>query len=589
MTEKTLAKNYELAKAEADRVDERIIATLSSGYSFRVEAGAGSGKTYSLNKAIEWIQANKWNEYKRKKQNVACITYTNAAVDVIAERLSPDSFIVPSTIHSFAWNAIKQFQSALLHIIKEDVSFQPDEGDFYDVTEVQYTLGHRYKENGILYLFHDDVLKLFCVLLDNAKFRRIFADKYPLILIDEYQDSYKPIIDRFINYFISKRERPQFGFFGDAWQTIYQSNKACGLVQHENIAEIKKSSNFRSAPRIVEFLNSIRPDLPQKSAIDDYEGEVVAVTCDDYTGVRRTDRSFKNDLPAQEIKERLETLAETVKANTPADEKLKVLMITHKVLAAQQGYEQLLDILADGLRDKQDLFLLFFMNTVEPVFKALCESNMQLLFDTIGVKRYPITKKAEKIGWNDLKLELEIARTKKAIDVLDVVINSCLIPTPPQVEGYVRLYHDAPDTVYSSTTIEAFLEIDYSQFLSAIDFLYPEADYSTEHGVKGEEYDNVVFVISKGWNQYQFETYAPMINGTVSIPAGKEASFERNRNLFYVCSSRPKKRLILFVTVPVDDLFGRFLTSLVGNNNIYDYSSFIAKWRAVGQKNVDDQ
>ena len=584
MTEKTLAKNYELAKAEADRVDERIIATLSSGYSFRVEAGAGSGKTYSLNKAIEWIQANKWNEYKRKKQNVACITYTNAAVDVIAERLSPDSFIVPSTIHSFAWNAIKQFQSALLHIIKEDVSFQPDEGDFYDVTEVQYTLGHRYKENGILYLFHDDVLKLFCILLDNAKFRRIFADKYPLILIDEYQDSYKPIIDRFISYFISKRERPQFGFFGDAWQTIYQSNKACGLVQHENIAEIKKSSNFRSAPRIVEFLNSIRPDLPQKSAIDDYEGEVVAVTCDDYTGERRTDRSFKNDLPAKEIKERLETLVETVKANTPADEKLKVLMITHKVLAAQQGYEQLLDILADGLRDKQDLFLLFFMNTVEPVFKALCESNMQLLFDTIGVKRYPITKKAEKTGWNNLKLELEIARMKKAIDVLDVVINSSLIPTPPQVEGYVRLYHDAPDTVYSSTTIEAFLEIDYSQFLSAIDFLYPEADYSTEHGVKGEEYDNVVFVISKGWNQYQFETYAPMINGTVSIPAGKEASFERNRNLFYVCSSRPKKRLILFVTVPVDDLFGRFLTSLVGNNNIYDYSSFRAKWRAVGQK-----
>lgn len=37
------------------------------------------------------------------------------------------------------------------------------------------------------------------------------------------------------------------------------------------------------------------------------------------------------------------------------------------------------------------------------------------------------------------------------------------------------------------------------------DFLHPEAQYSTEHGVKGEEYDNVIFVISKGWNQYQFE------------------------------------------------------------------------------------
>lgn len=582
MNEKAFGRNYEIAKAEADEVDKQIIVTLSGGNSFRVEAGAGSGKTYSLNKTIEWIQSNKWNDYKRKKQTVACITYTNAAVDVIAERLSPDSFIVPSTIHSFAWNAIKPFQSTLLQIIKEDESFQPDEGDFCEVTEVQYTLGHRYKENGTLFLYHEDVLKLFCVFLDNAKFRRILADKYPLILIDEYQDSYKPIIDRFVSYFISEKRPPQFGFFGDAWQTIYQSNKACGLIEHDQIVEIKKSSNFRSAPRIVEFLNGIRPDLPQKSAIDDYEGEVVAVTCDDYSGERRTDRSFKNDLPAQEIKERLENLIDAVKASTPSDEKLKVLMITHKVLAAQQGYEQLLDILADGLRDKQDPFLLFFMNTVEPVYKALCTSDMQLLFDTIGVKRYPITKKAEKAEWNDLKKNLEKARTKKAIDVLDVVINSSLIPTAPQIEGYIRLYYDAPNTIYSSTTIQAFFEIDYSQFLSAIDFLYPEADYSTEHGVKGEEYDNVVFVISKGWNQYQFEIYAPMIDGTIPVPVGKEASFERNRNLFYVCCSRPKKRLILLITVPIDANFRSFLSTFVGTDNIYDYPSYINRIKSHG-------
>lgn len=109
--------NYEIAKAEADKVDEQIIAALKAGRSFRVEAGAGSGKTYSLNRVIEWIQANKWKDYRRKKQNVICITYTNAAVDVIAERLSQDSFILPSTIHSFAWSAIKQYQSTLMSIM----------------------------------------------------------------------------------------------------------------------------------------------------------------------------------------------------------------------------------------------------------------------------------------------------------------------------------------------------------------------------------------------------------------------------------------------------------------------------------------
>ena len=113
--------------------------------------------------------------------------------------------------------------------------------------------------------------------------------------------------------------------------------------------------------------------------------------------------------------------------------------------------------------------------------------------------------------------------------------------------------------------------------LAAIDFLYPEAVFSTEHGVKGEEYDNVVFVISKGWNQYQFETYAPMITGHSSIPKGKEASFERNRNLFYVCCSRPRKRLFFFVTVPMEPTFKTFLAFLVGKDGIYTYQQFIGE------------
>ena len=77
MNEECIGVNYNLAKAEADKIDARIIEALKSGHSFRVEAGAGSGKTYSLNRVIEWIQANKWSDYNQKKQNVICITYTS--------------------------------------------------------------------------------------------------------------------------------------------------------------------------------------------------------------------------------------------------------------------------------------------------------------------------------------------------------------------------------------------------------------------------------------------------------------------------------------------------------------------------------
>ena len=571
-----MSSNYDLAKTEADKIDAQIIETLKSGHSFRVEAGAGSGKTYSLNRVIEWIQANKWSDYSRKKQNVVCITYTNVAVDVIAERLAKDSFILPSTIHSFVWNAIKQYQKFLIDTVTTNEEYLADDGDFNQVTEVTYTLGHRYKENGIQYLYHDDVLKLFCALLDNTKFRRVFANKYPLILIDVYQDTYKPIIDRFIGHFIEKETGPQFGFFGDAWQTIYQSNKACGKIENDKIEVIKKGSNFRSAPRIVRLLNELRPALPQKSAIDAFDGEVFAITCDDFSGVRRTERNFKNDLPADELKERLNNIRQKIKEATPNDEDLKVLMITHKVLASQQGYEKLLDILDDGLRDKEDPFLIFFTDTVEPIYHALATSNTQLLFDTLGIKRYPITKKSEKAEWKNLYNQLTNARTQKASDVLETIIHSRLIPIPPNVDNWYKIYEDAPETLYASeTSVQQFLSIEYAQFIAVRDFLYPNAQFSTEHGVKGEEYDNVVFVISKGWNQYQFETYAPMITGKAPIPKDKETAYERNRNLFYVCCSRPKKRLLFFVTVPIEATFRAFLKDLVGKDNILTYHQFM--------------
>lgn len=159
-----------------------------------------------------------------------------------------------------------------------------------------------------------------------------------------------------------------------------------------------------------------------------------------------------------------------------------------------------------------------------------------------------------------------------------------LIPFPPKLDGWYHLYRNAPGTIYSSNaSIQAFLELDYTQFISAIEFLYPEALFSTEHGVKGEEYDNVIFVISRGWNMYQFETYAPMITGKASIPSGKQISFERNRNLFYVCCSRPRKRLFFFVTIPIDQTFKEFLMELVGKENYYTYSQWIMN-KKISQK-----
>lgn len=571
-----ITNNFEKAEKEAKRIEELISSTLQSGKCFRVEAGAGAGKTFSLINAIEWIQKNKWSYYQRRKQNVICITYTNAAVEVIAERLQDGSIIIPSTIHSFAWNAIKQYQSFIISIIKRDEKYKPKEGNIEDVLDVQYTLGHRYIENGVLYLYHDDVISLFSELMDNKKFRIIFASKYPLILIDEYQDTFKRIIDKFLLYFISQNVGPQFGFFGDSWQTIYQSQDSCGSIENENIIEIKKGVNFRSVPSIVKLLNRIRSDLPQISALDDINEEPIVISCNDYKGERRTDRNFKGDLPIKILQERLNTLKAVLEKNVLFGENLKTLMLTHKVLAAQQGYDDLLEALGDKLKDKEDAIFLFLMEKVEIIFKALQKKDMSLLFDTLGVKQYPITKKSQKKQWRQFIGDLAECRSKTAFDVLSLTVKSKLIPIPRVIENVLSDYENNPDLEYGNVTVKQFLNIPYSQFLSAISFFCPESDFSTDHGVKGEEYDNVIYAITRGWANYQFDKFMPMILD--GIPDDKLASFIRNRNLFYVCCSRPKKRLIIFITHEVSLDFERFLKYLVGENNYFNYDEYVGKF-----------
>ena len=572
INEKTMS-NREKAIIEADKIDNQIIETLKLGKNFRVEAGAGSGKTYSLNKVVDWLQNNNWKEYKARQQQIICITYTNAAVNVIESRLKPSSSIIPSTIHSFAWQSMKQFQSTLVELVKEN-NLIPPEVEAGIIKRVQYTLGVRYVEHNVLFLHHSDVITLFSLILDKQKFRAIFSQKYPIILIDEYQDSFSSIMDKFLQYFITKGIGPQFGLFGDAWQTIYQSNKACGLVEDENLFEIKKVSNFRSAPKIVDLLNKLRPDLPQISAIDDFEGEILVVTSNDYKGVRRSDRNFNGDLPASELENRLQRLQEYINLKNPTgDESTKILMITHRVLAVQQGYDNLLNLLGDHLRDEDDEFLLFFMNIVEPVFEALVNQDMNSLFDALGINRYPIVSKSQKTKWLNLRNELENARKLNTKSVLDTVINSGLIPVPPKIEEYYKTILKESTKEYQNGTLEELCSISYSEFISVIAFIRPNAIFSTDHGVKGEEYDNVIFVIGRGWNNYQFETYMPMDYS--QLPSDKVNSYIRNRNLFYVCCSRPKKRLILFISVEVQQDFDQYLKDIFGYQNVITYTELI--------------
>src|SRR4051812_4716573 len=99
----------------------RQCLNLKNPKSFFLFAGAGSGKTRSLINALLYIKDEYGNYLKTQKRNVAVITYTNAACNEIKERLNFDMHFNVSTVHSFVWELIQNFQRDIKIWIKSSI------------------------------------------------------------------------------------------------------------------------------------------------------------------------------------------------------------------------------------------------------------------------------------------------------------------------------------------------------------------------------------------------------------------------------------------------------------------------------------
>ena len=104
-----------------DDVDTEIAECLNleKSKSFFLFAGAGSGKTRSLVKALENINTSISEKMRLHGRQVGVITYTNNACAEIKRRLNNDSLVYVSTIHSFTWDLIRAFNADISKWLKE--------------------------------------------------------------------------------------------------------------------------------------------------------------------------------------------------------------------------------------------------------------------------------------------------------------------------------------------------------------------------------------------------------------------------------------------------------------------------------------
>lgn len=238
-----------------------IFEHIDNGYNFLLSGGAGSGKTYSLVSVIrQVIQEN-------PTIKIACMTYTNAAVKEIEDRVNHKNLKV-STIHDFLWDCIKNFQTelqtSLINLAKDDtvskfVIDNPEEVLSKDI-KIQYKEYVRLRE-GII--SHDEVLILSEYMFSKyPRLCNILKDRFKFIFIDEYQDTNEQVIRIFLNHLRISKKECIIGLFGDSMQSIYDDGigNINSYLEEGSVKEVVKNQNRRNPKKIYELANKLRTD-----------------------------------------------------------------------------------------------------------------------------------------------------------------------------------------------------------------------------------------------------------------------------------------------------------------------------------------
>lgn len=573
------------AIAAAEKSLAEVYKCLDQNKSFRLEAGAGSGKTHSLVKALGYLIEKQGSELIRRHQQVACITFTNVASDEINARTDGHPAVLSSTIHAFCWSLIKDFQPFLRDTLFTLPKWEDriTEGGGIAGRAIDYELGYpsAKMEDKEISLHHNDVLSLTVKLMEQAKFRRLFIARYPILFIDEYQDTNTDFVAALKSHFLDTEEHPLIGIFGDHWQKIYEDG--CGKIEHAKLVPIEQHSNFRSVSSVVEVLNRMRPELPQSVVDPKSKGFVAAFHTNGWVGTRLTGYN-KDDLPADVAHEHLDALRAKLTEQgwdfSPA--KSKILMLTHNVLAHEQGYGGIAKVFKgknDAFVKKEDRHIKFFVETLELVCIAYQNGRFGEMFAALGGGTPTIHSHFEKLNWvADMNTLLNLRSTGTIGAVLD---HLRVLKRPRLPEALEKKEHDFEHFVMVEGTEEPswidrlreLRTVPYQEVVSLAEFIDDKTPFSTKHGVKGAEFENVLVVAGRGWANYNFNQLLEWSVAPNVVPVDKTDSFERNRNLLYVACSRPKKRLAILFTQKLSHTALGTLSKWFGDNNVHPFKS----------------
>jgi DNA helicase II / ATP-dependent DNA helicase PcrA len=624
-----------MAKRELEPEVISIFEHIQNGKNFLLSGGAGSGKTYSLVQVIKEIIE------KNPTLKVACMTYTNAAVKEIEERVNHNNLQV-STIHDFLWANIKSFQKelkkSLIALMNDseskiksvDASIVSD--DYFD----ELKDGVQYKEylslkDGII--SHDEVLILANYMFKTySKLSDIIKDKFKFILIDEYQDTNPQVVEIFLTHLKQSNRKNIIGFFGDAMQSIYDEGigDLSGYL-NTDVFEVQKKQNRRNPQLVIDLANKVRTDgLTQEPSKDRN-----APNMEDGT-IREGSIKFyysTSDLNS------LDGLKEQLGWNFEDTKETKELNLTHNLIAPKAGFGELMEIydrdpiiglkksILDKIKDnkkynkpevqfndddsfdtvvdkfqlkekkakgqdqrlKKDILLSDSTNAnlynqlkdlpfsiVRKIYldkDALIDDKKQDKEDENkkGSKRDNLIKHLFKIQTN-----INLYQEKKYNEFLrKTEYRITRVSDKQTIKGYIETLNNMADSTIEDVIsyadekgickkddkLNTFIEknqylynrvkdLKFETFQNLFKYLEGYTPFSTQHKIKGAEFNDVLVVLDNGkWNDYNFENLF-LENGSVSV-------LKRTQKIFYVCCTRAKKNLAVFYNNPSAEVINK--------------------------------
>ena len=421
-------------------------------------------------------------------------------------------------------------------------------------------------------LNHDDVINVAAYLIsENANLRRIIGQKYPYIFVDEAQDTFGNVVEAF-NRLCENEGLPIVGYFGDPMQQIYDK-RAGDFAGPANSNLITKEENFRCSRKVIDLLNAFRQDVQQfpAGANADVEGSVLIrlVRAEIPEGARKRYTEDQIIRASARFEEALKSWG------WEGREDVKYLFLVRQMIARRLGFPELQKLFtgifasttAQEDYEKGEHFLIKpFVNPICPLVQAQRDGDqwkvMDILrrsspaFDPQGVNSHRTLGEMRDLsieftrgltvlwGKGTFRDILKYCRENNLCKISDRLSEH--MDRTPREEEYVPDLHSSDK---GDRLVDAFLKLSTNEIEPFVEFITDNTPLSTQHGVKGEEYKDVIVVFDDteaSWNNYSFtKTLTPSTSGDPT-----EGQYNRSRKLAYVCFSRAEENLRILLFTP---------------------------------------